>query len=154
MGKRYFFMTGKECADFADEFNHPLLHVCFDVGHANMRNTSIFKDITDIGGHLNAIHFQDNFGTFDEHIAPLLGSLDVDAVMQALLKINYGGYFTFESDNFFKYDANSWLHPKKFAPEVTAHKLTGVSLDIKRQSEALLYSIGKYILEQYDCFED
>lgn len=54
MGRRYFIMTGKECADFANYINHPLMHVCYDVGHANMRDTSIYKELVDIGAHLKA----------------------------------------------------------------------------------------------------
>lgn len=153
MGVRYFLMTGEECADFANECKHPLLHICFDVGHSNMRDISIYRELTDVGEHLKAVHIQDNFGRHDEHMAPLAGTLDVDAVMQALKKINYGGYFTLESDNFFCANPG-FPHGKKLSPEVTERKVTGASFEIKRQAEALLYNVGKYILEQYDCFEE
>lgn len=153
MGTRYFIMTGEECADFANYLNHPLFHVCFDVGHSNMRDTSIYKELSDVGSHLNAVHIQDNFGKCDEHIAPFLGTLDLDAVMQALIKINYSGYFTFEADNIFSM-SRGFPHGVKNAPEVTNRRLAAPSFEIKKQAEALLYNIGKYVLEQYNCFEE
>lgn len=152
MGSRYFFMTGAEMSDFANEVNHPLLHACFDVGHCNMRNTSVYKELLDVGKHLKAVHIQDNFGTYDEHIAPFFGTLDLDACMQALIKINYNGYFTFEAENMLY--VSGWPHAKKQSPEVTSGRLGMPSLAIKKQAEALLYNIGKYILEQYSCFEE
>lgn len=153
MGKKYFLMTGKEVADFADEFNHPLLHGCFDVGHSNMRNTSIYQELVDVGSHLKTVHIQDNFGQYDEHISPFLGTLDLDAVMQALIKINYSGYFTFEIDNMYT-ACPGFPFEKKFSPEVTERKLIKPSFEIKKQAVSLFYNIGKYILEQYDCFEE
>lgn len=152
MGKKYFFMTGEEMKAFCDFVNHPLLKCCFDVGHANMRNTSIYKDILDIGSDLKAVHIQDNFGSFDEHIAPFCGTLDLDAVIQALQKADYKGYFTFEAENILK--SSNWPHAKHLSPEITERKLLLPSVALKKQAEALLYSIGKYILEQYNCFEE
>lgn len=99
------------------------------------------------------MHIQDNYGTFDEHTVPLLGTLDTDAVMQALKKINYDGYFTLEADCFFR-AKSGWPHMKKMSPEVTERRLDGASFEIKKQAEALLYNVGKYILESYDCFEE
>lgn len=152
MGTRYFLMTGKEMADFVSEINHPLVQCCFDVGHANMRDTSVYKDIVDIGEHLKAVHIQDNFGKYDEHIAPFFGTLDLDAVMQALIKIDYKGYFTFEADNMLK--KSQWPHPTKASPEVTERRLEQPTLELRICAEKLLYEIGKHILSAYDCFEE
>lgn len=152
MGRRYFFMTGEEIADFCERMHHPLIEGCFDVGHANLRPVSLYRELVDLGGHLRALHIQDNDGSCDEHMAPLCGTLDVDAVMQALLKIGYDGYFTMEATNLLR--SSEWPHPLKTAPEVTERRLARPSLELKRQAERLLYEIGKHILEQYDCFEE
>ena len=85
MGTRYFFMTGQEMRDFADYVDHPLLHCNWDIGHANMRGTDQREDILAMGGHLRGLHIQDNFGACDEHIAPFMGTTDMDAVMQGLI---------------------------------------------------------------------
>lgn len=154
MRGKYFLMTGQETADFADTVNHPLLHVCFDVGHSNMRgDIDIYRELCDVGQHLKAVHIQDNFGTYDEHIFPFLGSLDLDACIQALLDIGYQGCFTFEADNMFRAKPG-WPHWKKNSPQVESRKLTAPPLVLRRQAEALFYQMGKWILEQYDCFEE
>lgn len=152
MGRCYFFMTGQEIYDFCEWVSHPLLHGCFDVGHANLRNTSIYRELVTLGKHLYTVHIQDNFGAIDEHMAPFCGTLDLDAVMQALLQVGYTGCFTFEANNLFQMPLG--FHAKKAAPEVTERRLEKPSLALKQQAEALLYAAGKYILEQYGCFTD
>lgn len=152
MGICYFLMTGQEMAAFAQYVDHPLIKCCFDVGHANMRDTSIYKDITDIGEHLKALHIQDNYGTYDEHMAPFFGTLDLDAVMQALLKIDFKGYFTFEADNML--GNSQWPHSMKADSKITERKLERPTLELKIEAERLLFNIGKHILTSYDCFEE
>lgn len=152
MGGRYFFMTGGEIADFVEWVGHPLLQGCMDVGHANMRDESVYKTLRELGPHLKALHIQDNFGVFDEHTAPFFGTLDLDGVMQALLDVGYDGYFTFEADNMLM--TSGWPHPKKLSPEVTRRRLLMPPLELRRHAEGLLYHIGRYILEQYGCFEE
>ncbi len=153
MGGRYFFMTGEEMRDFADYVGHPLLHCNWDTGHANMRGNDQKADIVAMGGHLLALHIQDNFGTYDEHIAPFMGTLDLDAILQGLLAIGYKGYFTFEAQNMLL-DKGRWPHGRHQTPSVIERRLAIPSVEIKRQAVALLFAIGKSILSAYDCFED
>lgn len=154
MQGKYFFMTGQEMADFLNEINHPLLHAVWDIGHANMRGTNQYKDICDLGSHLRALHVQDNFGTYDEHFAPLMGTTDMDAVMQGLKAVGFNGYLTFESNNILAY-AGNWPHARQETPDLPEpRRLASPGLELRREAEALLYKIGKYILTQYDCFEE
>ena len=153
MGTRYFFMTGQEMRDFADYVDHPLLHCNWDIGHANMRGTDQREDILAMGGHLRGLHIQDNFGACDEHIAPFMGTTDMDAVMQGLLEVGYKGYFTFETDNMLL-SFGRWPHKRRQAPSVTERRLAVPPLDLRRKAAALLYEIGRTILSAYDCFEE
>ena len=153
MGKCYFFMTGDEMRDFADYVGHPLLHCNWDIGHANMRGTDQSEEIIAMGGHLRGLHIQDNFGACDEHIAPFMGTTDMDAVMQGLLEIGYKGYFTFETDNMLL-SYGRWPHKRREAPSVTERRLAVPPLDLRRKAAALLYEIGRSILTAYDCFEE
>ena len=153
MGTRYFFMTGQEMRDFADYVDHPLLHCTWDIGHANMRGTDQREDILAMGGHLRGLHIQDNFGACDEHIAPFMGTTDMDAVMQGLLEVGYKGYFTFETDNMLL-SYGRWPHKRREAPSVTERRLAAPPLDLRRKAAAFLYEIGRSILSAYDCFED
>lgn len=152
MGDRYFFMTGEEMRDFADYFAHPLLHCNWDTGHANMRGTDQKADIVAMGGHLRGLHIQDNFGACDEHLAPFMGTLDIDAVMQGLIAIDYRGYFTFEADNMLL--VGRWPHSRRQSPSVAERRLAIPPLELKRKAIALLYEIGRSILSAYGCFED
>ena len=153
MGKCYFFMTGDEMRDFADNIGHPLLHCNWDIGHANMRGTDQREEIIAMGDHLRGLHIQDNFGACDEHIAPFMGTTDMDAVMQGLLEIGYKGYFTFETDNMLL-SYGRWPHKRREAPSVTERRLAVPPLDLRRKAAAFLYEIGRAILTAYDCFEE
>ena len=152
MGDLYFFMTGEEMRDFADYFAHPLLHCNWDTGHANMRGTDQKTDIVAMGDHLRGLHIQDNFGACDEHLAPFMGTLDIDAVMQGLISIGYKGYFTFEADNMLL--RGRWPHRRRESPSVVERRLATPPLELKRKAIALLYEIGRSILSAYECFEE
>lgn len=154
MQGKYFFMTGQEMTDFLDEISHPLLHAAWDTGHANMRGCNQYQEICRLGSHLKALHIQDNFGTYDEHFAPLMGTTDMDAVMQGLKSIQYDGYFTFESCNILAY-WSCWPHPRQETPDLPeSRRVASPDPGLRREAEALLYKIGKYILTKYDCFEE
>ena len=153
MGGRYFPMTGAEMRDFADCVGHPLVHCNWDTGHANMRDTDQKEEIEAMGAHLLAVHIQDNFGAVDEHIAPFMGTLDIDSIMQGLLSIGYKGYFTFEADNMLLARAR-WPHGRRHAPSVTDRRLEIPTAALRQKAEALLFEIGRTILCAYGCFEE
>ena len=153
MGQSYFFMTGQEMRDFADYVGHPLLHCDWDIGHANMRGTDQREEILAMGDHLRGLHIQDNFGACDEHIAPFMGTTDMDAVMQGLIEVGYKGYFTFETDNMLLCYGH-WPHKRRQAPSVTERRLSAPPLDLRRKAAAFLFEIGRSILTAYDCFEE
>ncbi len=152
-GRRCFFMTAADMTDFIDYVGHPLLHACWDVGHANMRGTNQYDDICKLGSELYAVHIQDNFGAYDEHFAPFMGTLNLDAIMQGLLEIDYPGYFTFEACNILR-PADAWPHIRQEFMGSMPNRLIRPSLELKRKAIGLLFEIGKYILESYDCFEE
>ena len=153
MEDRYFFMTPQDMLDFVKYFDHPLLHVCWDTGHANTMGRDPYQDVLALGSELRALHVQDNFGYYDEHIAPFMGTLPLDSLMQGLLASNYKGYFTFESSNIIA-AAGNWPFSRKVFPLPEPARLASPTPALKQKSIAFLYEIGKTILEQYDCFED
>ncbi len=152
MQGKFFFMTGREMTEFLDWIGHPLLHACWDIGHANMRGANQYREICDLGRHLYALHIQDNFGTYDEHFAPLMGTVDLDAVIQGLIRIGYKGYFAFEADHMLP-AARSWPHARMQTEGIAERPLASPSLELRRKAEKLLYEIGVFILTAYHCFE-
>lgn len=134
--------------------SHPQLGICWDVGHGNLiEPDKQYEQITALGTHLKAVHIQDNFGYHDDHICPLVGTLDVDGVMRGLKDngfIDRGGVFTFEADNLISH-RHSWPNARHENGAVVAAEPT---LAVKQAAVRMLYEIGKSILTQYDCFED
>ena len=154
-GGQYFFMTGEEMSDFIDFCGHPLLGACWDVGHANLQNPAQYGDIVRLGDKLKAVHIQDNYGQHDDHTAPFMGTLDIDSVMRGLADngfIGRGGVFTFECDNILL-RSSSWPNYRNAVPG-TEGRLLHPTLELRRESLRLLYSIGKTILEAYGCYEE
>ena len=127
--------------------NHPLFHAVWDVGHANLQEMPQSQELTLLGKHVKALHIQDNMGDIDTHLAPFLGTVNLDDVMNGLLNIGYNDYFTFEVGNFFcsadkrrKYENSTLLqHPP---------------IEIRDAFERYLYDLGKCVLQKYNCFEE
>lgn len=142
--------SGSDIKSFIEYVDHPLVHACWDTGHANIEGHQ-YQDIIDLGEHLYALHINDNGGKADEHTLPYQGTVSMDEVMQALIKINYKGYFTFESVNTLR-NANCWYAEKRNRMKED-NRLLQPPLAIKEQMEKVLYNIGVHILEKYNVFE-
>lgn len=143
MGRRYFYMTAEDMNDFVGYMAHPLLGCCWDVGHGHMRGTDPAAELTGLGKNLTCVHIHDNMGKYDEHIAPFFGNIDMDSIMQGLIRSGYGGYFTFESDNLLNASA---VHG--------SGRLKTVPVSVRRASLSLLYEIGKSCLSAYGIYEE
>ena len=143
MGKNYFFLTAEDMNDFIDFVGHPLLGACWDTGHGNMRGADVYHELTTLGKNLHAIHFQDNGGVYDEHIAPFFGTLNVDAVMRGLIDTGYAGPLTFESDYFCAYRGGHGDDKLAYPP-----------LRVKQACLHVLHEIGAAALEAYGIPEE
>ena len=143
MGERYFFMTAEDMNDFISYVDHPLLGGCWDTGHGHMRGTDPCREMATLGRNFTCLHLHDNMGSRDEHIAPFFGTIDMDSVMQGLVQSGFGGYLTFESDNFLP-----------AAPVHGSDRLKTVPLEVKRAALSLLYQIGRSCLAAYGLYEE
>lgn len=155
------FSTGEQMAAFLDLMGEERLGACWDTAHGNLnappRNDQ-YSSIKALGDRLFALHVSDNFGKrLHWHSFPFNGSINFDSILAALTEIGYGGAFNFEASYIMRnakmppVHRNKWSHPTDpdFAP-----KLTDPPLELIMQAEKLLYATGKYLLEQYGCFED
>lgn len=150
---RCSFYSADDLLRLTDFCNHPLLGVCWDIGHANLINPDQYNDIAKLGDRLFAVHIQDNFGLHDDHIAPLMGTVDIDSVMRGLIDSGFagkGGVFTFEADNMIS-RRGSWPNRRN---EFGMASASQPSLEMRRKADALLYETGKHILSQYGMYED
>lgn len=159
----YTFSTGAEIRQFLDEVDHPLLGACWDTAHA-YRNEQAkplgqYENLVALGHRLKGLHISDNFGNVGHHHTwPFAGAINFDQVMQGLLDVNYDGYFNFEASYTILHHVNKpygefhrkpWEHNGELVT-----KLYDPPVHIKQKAVDLLYDIGRYMLETYDCFEE
>lgn len=150
MGDMYFINSGKDMREFIEYVDHPMLHACWDTGHANCEGSQ-YDEIMALGDELFAIHYNDNHGQRDDHVAPFLGRLNHDEVIKALIDVSFKGFFTLECDSsLIKY--NQWTgRRRRFEP---ASKLREPQLFMQRHIEAMMYDTSKWMLEEYGVFEE
>lgn len=141
---RCYMNSAQRLLDFIDYFDHPLLGVCWDIGHANVFAPQ-HDEIVKLGKHLKAIHYNDNDKVKDLHTAPFLSTLDNDDAMRGLLDVGFEGPFTFEATSLIQHKL------RKFE---SSHGQKGLSLPVARAYEKALYETGKYLLSTYNAFED
>lgn len=146
----FYFVDGRELKQFLDYVDHPLVHACWDTGHANLEGPQ-YDEILKLGDHLRAVHINDNFGKLDDHVLPFMGILNMDEVMTALLAIDFKGYFTFECDTTMRLDRNR-LYPRRGFSRET--RLASPNLAIFEAMVRTTLEIGKQILTAYDCYEE
>jgi sugar phosphate isomerase/epimerase len=148
MKEMYFINSGRDMREFIEYVDHPLVHGCWDTGHANCEGEQ-YDEIMAIGDELYAIHYNDNHGAKDEHLAPFLGQLNHDEVMSALIDVGFDGYFTLEcSSSLVRY--NQWTGKRRrFEP---SSRLREPQLFMQRHLEAMMYETAKWMLESYGLF--
>lgn len=85
-----------------DAVNDDFFVACLDIGHAEMRGvgTSAEEMILALGNRLQALHIHDNDKWHDSHQIPFSMNVDFTAIVRALKKIGYNGYFTLEADRY------------------------------------------------------
>ena len=150
LGPRYWVNSGKDMVAFLRFVDHPLLHACWDTGHANCEGSQ-YDDIMTLGKELYAIHYNDNHGQKDEHLIPYMGTLNHDEVINALIDVGFDGYFTLECSSSLVRQKH-WLGKRRVFEKDT--RLAETQLFMQEHLEALMYDISKYILTSYGLFEE
>ena len=146
MGDMYWANSGADMLEFLKFVDHPLLHACWDTGHANCEGSQ-YNDIITLGKELFAIHYNDNHGTKDEHLIPFFGTLNHDEVINALIDSKFEGYFTLECPHSLIPSGG-----RRYFKGYT--RLAAPQLFMQQKVTALMYDIAKYMLTAYDIFEE
>lgn len=146
--------TADELNEMLDRLDHPLFGVCWDTGHANLCGLDQYAEIKKLGSRLGGLHVHDNYGAqtpgADLHLLPYWGNINFDAVISALIEIDYKGTFNFEVVNPVR--RNGAIPLIKDGEE--QKKLAMMSPALRQQMEIYLYAIGKQMLEAYNCYEE
>lgn len=71
------------------QVNPDILGICFDVGHANIRQLNLVSFLKKISRFLTATHLHDNNGVSDEHLPPMMGSINWRELIIGFKEIGY-----------------------------------------------------------------
>ena len=91
----YPLLTMKELRPLVDAYPKAHVGLVMDTGHAILTRQDPAEEIIVAGDRLWGVHLHDADGTTD-HLPPMHGQLDWQAVLAALEKVNYSGIWTFE----------------------------------------------------------
>ncbi len=150
MGDMYYPHTGRQLADLIDGLGHPQLAACWDTGHANCEGMQ-YRQLTDLGHRLKAVHINDNHGSKDEHLMPWFGTMNLDDIMHGLIDIGFAGPFTFEASECLIRPGGWPFEPRNYPADT---RLAQPPLFLQQGLESLMYRLGEHILKTYDCFEE
>lgn len=129
---------------------HPLLRACWDTGHANVKNLDQYANLIKLKGELYGLHIQDNNGYQDDHMPPLMGTVNYDEVLQALLDIGYAGPFNLESHVF--NNGKMWPNYRRAFTEGAGAqaKLFDPDRELRIYGVQMMYHLAEYILKKYN----
>lgn len=147
-GGAYYINTGKDMRKFIEYVNHPRFGGCWDTGHANCEGSQ-YGEIMALGDKMWAIHYNDNRGGGDEHIAPFLGTLNHDEVITVLIDSGFGGYFTLEGGDSLRpyWQGNRGRFEKSAL-------LREPQLFMQEHMEKMMYETSEWMLKTYGIFEE
>ncbi|MBR6498918.1 MAG: sugar phosphate isomerase/epimerase [Clostridia bacterium] len=86
-----------------DELNRiageKLFGFCLDTGHMLLCGLDAKETVTKLGKRISAFHIHDNDGRNDQHLAPYMGILDWDRLIEGIKEIGYKDTLSFETFN-------------------------------------------------------
>ncbi len=94
--------SAEEMIDFIDTLNDEHFVACLDIGHCNLLSDPA-EMLRKLGSYTKILHIHDNNGISDQHIAPYLGTIKWDEVLQAMHDVGYDGTFNLETEKMYSY---------------------------------------------------
>ncbi len=92
-GMRRYCSDPETLCKVADELG---VGICWDTGHAHTTGLKQSDALKHVGNRLKMIHVNDNYGSDDLHLAPFVGTVDWQDVMQGLSAVSFEGLFNYE----------------------------------------------------------
>ena len=84
----------RDMLDLIEQMGSPSLAVNLDVGHAWLTEDDLNSAITEMGGHIAAVHIEDMADKVHKHRVPGDGQMDLPGVVQALRDTGFSGWLT------------------------------------------------------------
>lgn len=126
--RRRYCGSPEELIDFVDTIHAENLGICWDFGHGNLMKIDQATWLRKVGSRLKAVHVADNYGEWDEHMAPFYGNICWEEMMRTLKEIDYSYDLTYEIHNMTK----------------------NLPVDLRKKQLAHLVDIGEYLLSLYN----
>ncbi|MBO3800676.1 MAG: sugar phosphate isomerase/epimerase [Candidatus Brockarchaeota archaeon] len=79
----------RDLMELVDSVGSDYLGICFDTGHAYVNKLNMESTLKSIREFLIATHIHDNNGFEDQHLPPMMGSIDWENLMRTFLRVNY-----------------------------------------------------------------
>ncbi|MBO3768861.1 MAG: sugar phosphate isomerase/epimerase family protein [Thermoproteota archaeon] len=79
----------KDLIELVNNVGSDYLGICFDTGHAHVNKLNLESTLESIREFLIATHIHDNNGFEDQHLPPMMGSMQWNVLMKTLRKIDY-----------------------------------------------------------------
>ncbi len=83
-------------ADLLEVVRETGAYMCLDVGHANVNGVDILEAAAAMPGRVATVHVHDNDGRTDQHLPPLLGTVDWGRLLTVMGELGYGGPYVME----------------------------------------------------------
>ena len=78
------------------EANHERVHVCLDVGHANLSPVPLGQWMDELAPYIRYLHLSDNRGLYDDHLALGDGTVDFQKMQEKILEYDTQADYTLE----------------------------------------------------------
>lgn len=92
-----FGSSGEDMLELIAAFRPENAGICWDIGHGQLAHGDDQAGIVEqLGGNIIALHVHDNLGNADNHLPPFMGTIKWEALMGALKRGGYQGYFNYE----------------------------------------------------------
>lgn len=79
--------------------NHKNIHVCLDVGHANLSPTPLEQWMDELAPYIRYIHLSDNQGMYDDHMAVGDGAVNFKLMQDKIIEHGIDADYTLEVGN-------------------------------------------------------
>ncbi|MEM2921178.1 MAG: sugar phosphate isomerase/epimerase family protein [Candidatus Bathyarchaeia archaeon] len=87
--EKIFAWRPVDLVEFINALNSDYMGICLDVGHANVNGIKAAEMVEIMRDLIIATHLHDNDGFSDQHLPPLMGCIDWEALVKALGRYPY-----------------------------------------------------------------
>ncbi|MBR2339470.1 MAG: sugar phosphate isomerase/epimerase [Clostridia bacterium] len=93
---KFFSANPDDHIMLVDSIKSDFIGVCWDFGHANLMTYDMCEALDKMGDRIKILHMHSNFGDYDRHLCPYIGSVEFDKLLPILKKNGFDGTLSLE----------------------------------------------------------